>query len=118
MIWQTLKKWLRQLFLCEGLPKAIVEVDGVGVSTSGQKLEGGGVPSRPHHSIKPTEISLEERARREFLPKPTTRRRIIPHRERIPARNVDLSKHFKGKGKGQHRSYRRSVKQRVQIEEN
>jgi len=116
-MWQTLKKWLRQLFLCEGLPKAIVAVDGVGVSTSGQKLEGGGVPSRPHHHEFPKPISVEERVRAEFLPKPTTRRKHIPHRERIPARNVDLGKFMKGEGKRQHKFYRRSVEARIQPED-
>jgi len=116
MIWQTLKNWIRQI-LGKDLPKAVVEVDGVGVSTSGQNLEGGGVPSRLHHHQFPKPISLEERVRAEFLPEPTTKRRHIPRRERIPARNVDLGKLMKGKGKGQHKFYRRSTSARIQPED-
>lgn len=59
--------------------------------------------------------------REHYLPQPTSKiyRRRIVHSNRIPAfqHSDAIAKHMKGKGKGQHKTYRRMTKAHIPIKE-
>jgi len=62
----------------------------------------------------------EQQIRNQFLSPPKTKRRQLSHHNRIPAiqHSDAIAKYMVGKGKGQHKWYRRSVKAHVSPEEN
>ena len=59
-------------------------------------------------SRKTHEETLEEKIRKSWLPEPTTKRKTVTRRQQT-SKHHDVNKFFKGSGKGQLPSYRKSV---------
>lgn len=94
-----------------------LEADMETVQVSEQRVIKTDIPEVAEMARDMARKMREEKIQQQFLPKPTIRRRLIPHRERIPAVQHDLGKHFKGKGKHHHKAYRASVKAHKKIDE-
>jgi len=116
-LWQKIKNFFRQIG-GKDLPNAVVK----------EPMER--LPS-PYHEILEITVAegrpmttkeIEQKFREQYLPespKPPKIRRRHPGLPKFgaAAKNVDLGKFMKGKSKGHHKDYRRSVKRRLQPEE-
>ena len=89
------------------------------VQAKARGLESRAPRTRSRVQIPATPRSLEEAIREEWLPTPKQHRRQLPQRRRQPktkAIHHDIGKFMPG-SKHQHKWYRRSVKAKVQLEE-
>ena len=111
-LWQKIKRFFRQL-AGKDLPKAIVENETTRIMRDKPLMEAlrrarkEGSRSRSYEPL----VTKEELARKEWLPKPTTRRRTRSRSYQPPAEQhrKAISKHMKGKGR--HAPwYRKSIK--------